>query len=696
MKIDINDLVSDFEAFARENLYSLPPGRIAEFIDKPSPLRFSRDGGRDSDCFAYLKSKGVGTLGDWHDKEGSKLIFNYFERNGLEISDEEREAIDKEAKAIADLAREKMEKTWREKAKECFEEFRKLPEMEEPIGYFERKGFEKLAGDIRVQGEIAVVPFFDGEGKISTLQYITSEGEKWWRSGAKKGGSFFPIGLEKAEDRHRYFMKKVFLTEGVATGISVYLATGTPTIVAGDAGNLLPVSRLFTNSIIVADYDVPSHTGEEKARETGIPFIVMKDPEDDSASFDADDYRRKYGLDALGDFLSSQREDFFLSLSQFQSKYRHTGYIVKHLINRSTVNCIFGPSNTGKTYIMLDLALSVATGKDSWHGAKIHPGPVAYFCAEGQAAFPKRVEAWCQENGIEEKALEGAFWLHGAPENLSDEEAMKKVISEIEALPALPVLICLDTYIRFLEGDEKDSKDVTKLLNSLEKLTTMGIAVLYTNHPTKNPNQQDSQSGSYRNLTNIDTELCLEKKDDEVVRLFHTKPRDGLFYELFLRLPVVEMGIDEDGEAITQRVVKTEIPLRPLGEAKQEVSPSEKQVEDSNILLKILHAHEPKIESLEGEVEISRDEAKSVMMEHFLGFKIDEAKARGRIKDALVTSKSSWLTRCQKEGWISFISSQPKQGVTSFRVALENLPRESDFMLKLMDGEVHLNNNCGG
>lgn len=696
MEIDINTLVADFEAFARENGYSLPPGRIAEYIDKATPLRFSRDGGRDSDCFAYLHYNGVGVIADWHDANGSKIVYNFFDRSGQEISEEERKALAQEAKDMEAKAKEETEKAWREKAEEALNEFSNLPKMERPLGYFERKGFEKLAGDIRVKGEIAVVPFFNEEGKISTLQNITPEGIKKWKSGAKKGGSFFPIGLEKAEDREQFFHTRVYICEGVATGLSVYLATGTPTVVAGDAGNFIHVAKLFPNSTIVADHDIPSHTGEEYTKKTGRPYILMKDPRDDSVSFDADDYRRKYGLKALGDFLSSQREDFFLSLSQFQRKYKHSGYIVKHIINRSSVSCIFGPSNTGKTYVMLDLALSVATGKEAWHGAKIHPGPVVYFCAEGQTAFPKRVEAWCQENDIEEKALEGAFWLHGTPETLSDDEVMKSVISEIEALPEPPSLVCLDTYIRFLAGDEKDSQDVTRLLNSLEKLTAMGIAVLYTNHPTKNPLQQDAQGGSYRNRTNIDSELCLEKVDDEVVRVYHTKARDGRLWELALRLPIVTMGMDEDGEEITQRVVKTATPLRPLGEAKQIASPSEKQVEDSQLLLKILHAHEPKIKNMEGEVEISREEAKKILMEHFLGFKTDETKARAKTKDALVMSKSSWLTRCKSEGWISFISSQPKQGVTSFRVALENLPRESDFMLKLMDGEVHLNKEIEG
>lgn len=671
MKIDINDLVSDFENFAKENGYILPPGRIAEFIDKPSPLRFSRDGGRDLDSFAYLHKTGIGTIADWHDITGSKGVYNFYKRNGLEISDEEREALEKEAKAIADLAREKMEKTWREKAKECFEEFRKLPEMEESIGYFERKGFEKLAGDIRVQGEIAVVPFFDGEGKISTLQYITSEGEKWWRSGAKKGGSFFPIGLEKAEDRQRYFMKRVFLTEGVATGISVYLATGTPTVVAGDAGNFIPVARLFPNSTIVADYDVTSHTGEEKARETGRPFIVMKDPEDDSASFDADDYRRKYGLDALGDFINANRpKNLFSDIVETSDDYDIL-YIVKDWLQSHSVGIIYGKSQAGKSFIALDLALSVALGLESWAGGRIlERMPVAYLCGEGQEDFLKRrVNGWFLAHGYSKTKARGFFNICTTPLDISNPITVEQITCDLQQLEQKPGLIILDTVECFMAGDYKDSKDVQPFLNGMKELSDkFGACVLAIGHVAKGADDEDPDPlGSTNFVGNVDVDILVQKLDEGFVKVRHYKNKGGSYNSAFFRLEPYTLGPSRiyEGEDVT-----TLVP-RPVTE--QEATGGEKagktslpkpltsqQKKDRAILMCLiaeqwLSGDEAKEEIFVQKQELSFGRAKDFMVERFSTTNPDvpREKISKRVTDMMNPKrKDNLMHRLKKLGYI--------------------------------------------
>lgn len=580
MDLNIKNLITDFELFASENGYNLPPGAIAGFIDKASPLRFSKDGGRDKDSFAYLHSHGVGTLGDWHDFAGSKVVYNFFDHTDTPISEEERQTLEIEAKEQAQRAEAERELQWRDKALQCAEEFSSLPIASSPFGYFEAKGFETLAGDIRKKGDIAVIPFYNEKGNISTLQFIHPDGRKEWKPGAKKSGAFFPLGLENVRDLERFFMKRVFLCEGVATALSVYLATKSPTIAVGDVGNHINISRLFPNSVIIADHDVPSHIGETKAQETGKPYILMSDPENYDRSFDADDFRKKYGIEKLADRIYKDYSPYFLTLPHFRKVFKSNGYVVKNVINESTVNCFFGPSNTGKTYVMLDLALSVATRKEAWHGAKIHGGLVIYFCAEGQAALPQRIDAWCDENGVDKELLDSCFLLRGVPDNLSDKGKIDILLSEIEALNETPVLICLDTFIRFLEGDEKNSQDVIRLLNNFEDINKEGIAILYTNHPGKNPDSQDKQTGSYRNYTNIDNEFTLSSIDDETILLQQSKSRNGQYYELKLSLPIVTMGLDDDGDEITQRVVKTLSPISLMGKKtnQRDSKPKEKRM----------------------------------------------------------------------------------------------------------------------
>lgn len=683
MDLNIETLISDFELFASENGYALPPGAIMQYIDKASPLRFSKDGGRDKDSFAYLHSHGVGTLGDWHDFEGSKIVYCFYDHTGTPISEEEKKALEVEAKEQALNAEADRKMQWHKMALECVEEFNSLTIASSPFGYFEAKGFETLAGNIRKKGVIAVIPFYDEMGNISTLQYISQTGEKRWKTGAKKGGAFFPLGLDNVQDRDRFFTQKVFLCEGVATALSVYLATNSPTIAIGDVGNFINISRLFPNSVIIADYDVPSHIGETKAEETGRPLIVLSDPENHDRSFDADDFRQKYGIEKLAERIYKDYSPYFLTLPQFRNIYKANDYIVKNVVNQSSVNCIFGPSNTGKTYIMLDLALSVATHLDTWHGAKIHGGMVLYFCAEGQAALPQRIDAWCNENGVKEETLDSCFLLRGVPDNLSDEAKIQTLLSEIEALPETPVLLCLDTFIRFLEGDEKDSQDVINLLNNLEDFNKKGIAILYTNHPGKSPNSQDTQTGSYRNRTNIDNEFVLSCiDDDETISLQQSKARNGRFFEMTLSLPIVTMGIDEDGDEITQRVVKTVKPISLMaGKPKKEKAEDTTETDDYNLLIYLLAEHQPPLDELHGKIKIERDEARGALIEYFSINGVQQDKISQKVKDSLVTSKPSWFSRLQKKGYISSFSGNSKVAVCSFEISLDNLPGDAGFLI---------------
>lgn len=557
MKPNIEELILDFENFARENGYLLPPGRIAEFIDKPSPLRFSRDGGQDEDCFSFLHSNGVGVIADWHDTIGSKVVFNYFQRNGQEISEEDRKALAQEAKEMEAKTKEEAEKTWREKARECAIEFANLPKMETPIGYFKAKGFDSLAGDIRVQGETAVIPFYDEEGNISTLQSIEANSKKQWKRGARKRGSFFPIGLEKAEDRAEFFRIRVYICEGVATGLSVYLATGTPTIVAGDAGNFLPVSKLFPNATIVADYDIPSHTGEEYAKKTGKPYILMKDPEDDSVKFDADDYRRKYSLKTLGEFFNANRpKNLFADIVETSDDFE-IQYIVKDWLQAHSVGIIYGKSQSGKSFIALDLALSIALGLESWAGGRIlERMPVAYLCGEGQEDFIKRrLNGWFLAHGHSKKEAEGFFSICTESLDISNPFTVEHIICDLQQLGQKPGLIILDTVECFMAGDYKDAKDVQPFLNGMKELSDkFGACVLAIGHVAKGADDEDPDPlGSTNFVGNVDIDILVQKLEEGFVKVRHHKNKGGTYNKAFFKLEPFTLGPSKiyEGDIVT-------------------------------------------------------------------------------------------------------------------------------------------------
>lgn len=109
-----------------------------------------------------------------------------------------------------------------------------------------------------------IIPMFDIDGKLWSLQHIDSTGKKQFASGGRIKGCFFPIGNIKDSTT-------TVVCEGVATGISIHTATNIPTIAAMNAGNIDSVVGELTKScsgkkIIIAgdnDWEKTPNTGKE-------------------------------------------------------------------------------------------------------------------------------------------------------------------------------------------------------------------------------------------------------------------------------------------------------------------------------------------------------------------------------------------------------------------------------------------------
>lgn len=119
-----------------------------------------------------------------------------------------------------------------------------------------------------------IVPAYDQDGKLWTLQFISATGEKRFLAGGRKKGCFFTIGLlDNAA--------KIFICEGYATGATIYECTDKkPVVVAFDANGLKSVSQIISKKIpsakiiICADNDCYHENnfnpGVEKAREAAL------------------------------------------------------------------------------------------------------------------------------------------------------------------------------------------------------------------------------------------------------------------------------------------------------------------------------------------------------------------------------------------------------------------------------------------
>jgi hypothetical protein len=63
-------------------------------------------------------------------------------------------------------------------------------------------------------------------------------------------------------------------------------------------------------------------------------------------------------------------------------------YLIDGIIEESSLVGLIGPSGAGKTFVALDMALSMATGKD-YHGLFVKKGLAILSAGEGHLGIPR-------------------------------------------------------------------------------------------------------------------------------------------------------------------------------------------------------------------------------------------------------------------------------------------------------------------
>jgi hypothetical protein len=201
--------------------------------------------------------------------------------------------------------------------------------------------------------------------------------------------------------------------------------------------------------------------------------------------------------------------------------------------------CLYGPPAVGKTFIALDLALSVAVGQP-WHGRAVRQGTVVYVAAEGSGkALGRRVSAWASQREFKDQ---NAFFLLD-PVQLASQESVEAFLLTLQAAKLRPTLIVIDTLSRcFVGRDENSAKETTLLVEGVRRISVDNeAAVLLIHHSGKSG---DGERGSSVFRGAVDTMWSLARQGD-ALELACEKQKDGeLFEEMYFRLKPVLL---EDG-----------------------------------------------------------------------------------------------------------------------------------------------------
>ncbi len=201
--------------------------------------------------------------------------------------------------------------------------------------------------------------------------------------------------------------------------------------------------------------------------------------------------------------------------------YPEQEYIVDRLVPASSITILSGQSRSFKTYTLLDMALSVASGKPLFEQFKTQETGVLIIDEEnGERLLQKRLK---QLNAAKNLPIYitsfGGFHL--------DDKHIEEVLGFCAENNI--GLIIIDALIRVHGADENSAKDMSKVFQKLRAFTKQDVAVLVTQHNRKmgaNGNMgANEMRGSSDILAAVDSHVGVSRKDKVYLTFTQEKQR---------------------------------------------------------------------------------------------------------------------------------------------------------------------------
>lgn len=238
-------------------------------------------------------------------------------------------------------------------------------------------------------------------------------------------------------------------------------------------------------------------------------------------------------------------------------RYIRPEFLIDGILETDTLSLGFGAPGSAKSFLVVDMALSVATGTD-FHKRAAKKGLVFYIAGEGHNGLGRRFKAWCRRRGV---SLDDALcFVSKRSAQFLDETSAKAVTEAIARLASrhgTPVLIVIDTLARnFGPGDENSNTEMGKFVAVIDGMRARfpGCTVLIVHHCGHSAKERSR--GATALLGALDCEYRVEKVKD-LVTLVNTKMKDAPQPPpLSFRLEDVDIG----NGATSAVLVETEAP----------------------------------------------------------------------------------------------------------------------------------------
>lgn len=235
-----------------------------------------------------------------------------------------------------------------------------------------------------------------------------------------------------------------------------------------------------------------------------------------------------------------------------------TADFIENLLCENQFSVIYGESNCGKTFFMMDLAMHVAIGKQ-WRDREVEQGGVIYAALEGGYNTQNRIVAFREHYGITRPIP-----LAVIPSSLNLLEPEGDIHSLVEAIWEAKErignikMVIIDTLSRALHGgDENSSMDMGQLIINADAIRAItGAHISFVHHCGKDAVKGARGHSSLRAA--VDTEIEISRESETAPsKIKVVKQREmETGTELFFKLSAIELGENQRGKPVTSCVVE--------------------------------------------------------------------------------------------------------------------------------------------
>lgn len=243
-----------------------------------------------------------------------------------------------------------------------------------------------------------------------------------------------------------------------------------------------------------------------------------------------------------------------------QRDQRDLPWILADLMLAGTWGLLTAATRMGKTFLMIHLALCTFAGR-AFFGREIRRrGGTLIVAAEAAYSIPHRIDAALRNtfDGTEKPAIA----YDGPPPNLLHAPSLalyiarlRQLAAEMQARHGVPLqLIIVDTFSKAFPGVNEDkASEVVLAHNALEQIAqALNVAIVVAAHTGKDAGKGTRGSAAHEQ----NSHFVLRVPTQGVLHLFKQKEApDDLVLGRF-EMPVIELGTNSQGVAITSRVIK--------------------------------------------------------------------------------------------------------------------------------------------